>query len=43
MVYVLVDNYQVMYPIALILAVIIAPSSNFILNKKWTFKESVWS
>jgi len=34
MVYVLVDNYQVMYPIALILAVIIAASSNFILNKK---------
>jgi len=43
MVYVLVDNYQVMYPIALILAVIIAASSNFILNKKWTFKESGWS
>ena len=43
MVYVLVDNYQVLYPVALILAVIIAASSNFILNKKWTFKESVWS
>jgi len=43
MVYVIVDNYQVMYPIALILAVIIAATSNFILNKKWTFKESVWS
>jgi len=43
MVYVLVDNYHVMYPIALILAVIIAASSNFILNKKWTFKEKVWS
>jgi len=43
MVYVLVDNYQVVYPIALILAVIIAATSNFILNKKWTFKESVWS
>ena len=43
MVYVLVDTYQVMYPIALILAVIIAASSNFILNKKWTFKEKVWS
>ena len=43
MVYVLVDAYQIMYPIALILAVIIAASSNFILNKKWTFKESVWS
>jgi dolichol-phosphate mannosyltransferase len=43
MVYVLVDAYQIMYPIALILAVIIAASSNFILNKKWTFKEKVWS
>jgi len=43
MVYVLVDNYQVMYPIALILAVIFAATSNFILIKKWTFKEKVWS
>jgi len=43
MVYVLVDNYQVLYPVALILAVIIAATSNFILNKKWTFKEKVWS
>ena len=43
MVYVLVDNYQIVYPVALILAVIIAASSNFILNKKWTFKEKVWS
>jgi len=43
MVYVLVDNYQFAYPLALILAVVIAASSNFILNKKWTFKEKVWS
>jgi len=43
MVYVLVDNYQFVYPVALVLAVIIAASSNFILNKKWTFKEKVWS
>ena len=43
MVYVLVDNYQISYPLALIIAVIIAASSNFILNKKWTFKEKVWS
>ena len=43
MVYVLVDNYQITYPLALIIAVIIAASSNFILNKKWTFKEKVWS
>jgi len=43
MVFVLVDNYQFVYPLALMLAVIIAASSNFILNKKWTFKEKVWS
>jgi len=43
MVYILVDNYQFVYSIALILAVIIAASSNFIFNKKWTFKEKVWS
>jgi dolichol-phosphate mannosyltransferase len=43
MVYVLVDNYQFVYSVALILAVIIAASSNFIFNKKWTFKEKVWS
>jgi len=43
MVYILVDNYQFAYSLALILAVITAASSNFILNKKWTFKEKVWS
>ncbi len=43
MVYILVDNYQFVYSLALILAVIIAASSNFIFNKKWTFKEKVWS
>jgi len=43
MVYILVDNYQFVYSVALILAVIIAASSNFIFNKKWTFKEKVWS
>jgi dolichol-phosphate mannosyltransferase len=43
MVYILVDNYQFEYAPALILAVIIAAASNFILNKKWTFKEKVWS
>jgi dolichol-phosphate mannosyltransferase len=43
MVYILVDNYQFEYALALILAVIIAAASNFILNKKWTFKEKVWS
>jgi len=43
MVYVSVDNYQITFPLALTLAVIIAAASNFILNKKWTFKEKVWS
>ncbi len=43
MVYVLVDQYRVEYPIALILAVFSAALSNFLLNKKWTFKEKVWS
>ncbi len=43
MVYYLVDNGDVSYPISLVLAVGIAAFSNFILNKKWTFKEKVWS
>lgn len=43
MVYVLVDGYQVQYPIALVLAVFSAALSNFLLNKKWTFKEKIWS
>ncbi|MDC8438430.1 MAG: GtrA family protein, partial [Candidatus Nitrosotenuis sp.] len=42
MVYVLVDQYDVQYPIALVAAVSCAAISNFILNKKWTFKEKVW-
>jgi dolichol-phosphate mannosyltransferase len=43
MVYLLVDNYAMQYPIALILAVFSAALGNFILNKKWTFKEKIWS
>ncbi len=43
MVYYLVDMNNVTYPIALVLAVGIAAFSNFVLNKKWTFKEKVWS
>jgi len=42
-VYVLVDCNLLLYPIALVLAVATAASSNFILNKKWTFKQKVWS
>ena len=43
MVYYLVDGWGVSYPISLTMAVGIAAFSNFILNKKWTFKEKVWS
>ena len=43
MVFGLVDTYQFTYPVALILAVTVAASSNFVLNKKWTFKENIWS
>jgi len=38
----LVDIHQLTYPLALILAVITASFGNFILNKKWTFKEKIW-
>ena len=43
MVYYLVDSYDIAYPIALITAVMTAAFGNFILNKKWTFKEKLWS
>ena len=41
MVYFLVDNIQISYPLALILAVMTAAFGNFVLNKKWTFKEKL--
>ena len=43
MVFYLVDGFSLSYPIALVLAVGTAAFSNFVLNKKWTFKEKVWS
>jgi len=43
MVYYLIEESQIIYPIALILAVITAAFGNFILNKKWTFKEKIWN
>jgi dolichol-phosphate mannosyltransferase len=43
MVYNLVDQWNVSYPISLILAVGVAAFGNFLLNKRWTFKEKVWS
>jgi dolichol-phosphate mannosyltransferase len=42
MVYLFVDSYNMEYPLALVLAVFCAALSNFILNKKWTFKEKIW-
>ena len=43
LVYVLVENYNMDYPLSLILAVAGASVGNFLLNKKWTFKEKIWS
>jgi dolichol-phosphate mannosyltransferase len=42
-VYALVENYHLNYALALVLAVMAASIGNFLLNKKWTFKEKVWS
>lgn len=43
MLYVLVENYHIDFPPALILAVATASVGNFLFNKKWTFKEKLWS
>jgi dolichol-phosphate mannosyltransferase len=43
LVYALVENYDMEYPPSLILAVAAASVGNFLLNKKWTFKEKIWS
>ena len=43
LVYYLVDSRHLEHGISLILAVAIASIGNFLLNKKWTFKEKVWS
>ncbi len=43
MVFWLVDSYDIAYPLALISAIATAAFSNFILNKKLTFKEKLWS
>lgn len=42
LVYALVESYGASYPLALVLAVATASASNFLLNKKWTFKEKIW-
>ncbi len=43
MVYNFVDQWNISYPISLVLAVGVAAFGNLLLNKKWTFKEKVWS
>jgi len=43
LVYALVESYKMDYPTSLILAVAVASVGNFLLNKKWTFKEKIWS
>ena len=43
MVFWLVDSHSVAYPFALISAIGTAAFSNFILNKKLTFKEKIWN
>jgi len=42
MVFSLVEEYQLNYPLALVIAVLTAAFGNFVLNKKWTFKEKLW-
>lgn len=43
LVYLLVENFAVSYPWALVLAVGAASVGNFLLNKRWTFREKIWS
>jgi len=43
MVYLLSESYGVSYEPALIIGVATAAVGNFLLNKKWTFKEKIWS
>ena len=43
LVYYLVDARHLEYTVSLLIAVAVASIGNFLLNKKWTFKEKVWS
>ena len=43
MVFWLVDSHSIAYPLALISAIGFAAFSNFLLNKKLTFKEKLWN
>jgi len=42
-IYALVESRHMNYSLALFIAVAIASVGNFLLNKKWTFNEKVWS
>ena len=42
-VYVLFEGNHLDYPLALLIGVAIASIGNFLLNKKWTFRERIWS
>ena len=42
MVFYLVDGHSLSYPISLGIGVLTGAFSNYILNKKWTFKEKLW-
>ena len=42
MVYTLVEGYNMSYPAALIISVSISALGNFLLNKRFTFKEKIW-
>jgi len=43
MIYMLVESRHLNYSVALFVAVVIASVGNFILNKRWTFQEKIWS
>jgi len=43
MVYLLVESEHMSYTLSLFIAVAIASIGNFMLNKRWTFKEKIWS
>jgi len=38
-----VDVQDLQYPTALLFAVLLAAIGNFVLNKKWTFNQKIWS
>ncbi len=43
LVYVLVESHNLAYPLSLVLAVMTASFGNFVLNKRLTFRERLWS